>query len=369
MSIETSTTLLPVAGCGNGRLAAPFDGRTLDVGIEPDPLSGSFQWFHFRVRADAGATIRIVNAGASSYPRGWDDGLVWARPAGRSWKPFRIDHADGVVSFPHIASGSVAYALFPPYPQARLAKLTSRVNADVHGRVAPADIGSGRALRFDIGDEHPSARQVWIVCGQHGNEHPAVWFAEGLVDALLGRTAFPPRLCFHIVPVANPGGMRNGHLRTNPQGQDPNRHWGGDGPAGCREVGTLLRAMTRTGVDMLLDVHTDFEMRYVYLDVLDEWMGTPEPLSRRREAFETGLAQRSADMAAGRRYPWSAPPRPELLAGMCAPAVERRFGAAAITLELPIGAYRDARDTPGTWSPRHSLALGAAAANLLLELS
>ena len=32
---------------------------------------------------------------------------------------------------------------------------------------------------------------------------------------------------------------------------------------------------------------------------------------------------------------------------MCAPAIERRFGATAVTMELPVGRYRNADDVPG----------------------
>ncbi|PSJ65155.1 M14-type cytosolic carboxypeptidase [Kumtagia ephedrae] len=365
MTVEPFADLLGASPSGNGRLAVPFDGNSLDVEIEPDPLTGAYQWFHFRVRADGAVPIRIVNTGASSYPRGWEDCIVWVQPAGGRWRPLRAAHADGIVTFSHAVPGSVvSYALFPPYRQARLARLAQRVAASPAGQVVPGDTKAGRAARFALGGD-ASARQIWIVCGQHGSEHPALWFADGLVEALLQDETLLAGKRFHVVPIANPGGMRRGFLRTNPLGQDPNRHWG-EGRAACPEVATLLDAMEGRGVDVLLDVHTDFEMGTVYLDVLDEWMETPERLSRLREDFEHGLAEFSSDVAFGRRYPWSEPPSPDLLAGMCAPAVERRFGAAAITLELPIGRYRDALGAPGIWYPRHSLALGRAAAAVLL---
>ncbi|BCP52175.1 hypothetical protein K32_07920 [Kaistia sp. 32K] len=368
MTIEAFADLLPVPASGNGRLAAPFDGETLDVEIEADPGIGALQWFHFSVHAASVPRIRIRNAGQSTYPRGWEDAVVWAQPAGEAWRPIRARYADAKLSFPHAAPGGEAtYALFPPFGEDRLTRMGQRVGASCFGEVVSEDERSGRATRLVLGDPDPSARQIWVVCGQHGNEHPALWFAEGLVEALLEADRLPAGRRFHVVPVANPGGMRRGHLRANPQGQDPNRHWGGQGDP-CPEVVTLRQAMDGTGVDALLDVHTDFEIGYVYLDVLDEWLGTAAPLSRRRERFERGLAGRSGDVAFGRRYPWSEPPHPDLLAGMCAPAVERRFGATAMTLELPIGAYRDASGASGIWSPEHSLALGRAAAATLLEL-
>lgn len=192
-----------------------------------------------------------------------------------------------------------------------------------------------------------------------------MWFADGFLDALLKPETPFSGMRFHIVPVANPDGMSAGHLRTNAAGKDPNRHW--SDPSSCREVDTLLAAMASTGVDFLLDVHTDFELGCVYLDVLEEWLGTPVDLVAIRQGFERQLAGRSPDVAFGTRYPWQAPPSADLLAGMCASAVERRFGSAAVTLELPIGRYRDAAGVEHNWTPKQAHTLGGIAAAILLE--
>ena len=356
--------------CPNGRPVASFDSRSLDVAIEPDPVTGSAQWFHFRAFAREAVPIRIVNAAASSYPRGWSESIVWARHGSRRWTPVAASYADGMLSFSHVAPRATAsYALFPPFPFSRLARLAANVAASSLGSSTVAVPEAGAACHLALGDPDPAARQIWIVCGQHGNEHPAIWFADGFVAALLERGSLPAGKRFHIVPVANPAGMKAGHLRTNSDGQDPNRHWGVSDSPQCPEVRTLLDAMEATGVGLLVDIHTDFEMACVYLDVLEEWLETSPALVAVREAFERGLADRSPDVSFGRRYPWETPPRAEQLAGMCAPAIERRFGAAAITLELPIGRYRDGDDRPGIWTPRKSRALGRVAAEILLAES
>ena len=88
--------------CPNGRPAASFDGRSLDVAIEPDPVTGSAQWFHFRAFAREAVPIRIVNAAASSYPRGWSESIVWARHGSRRWTPVTASYADGMLSFSHV---------------------------------------------------------------------------------------------------------------------------------------------------------------------------------------------------------------------------------------------------------------------------
>lgn len=347
----------------NGRLrGVPTDGA-VEIEVEADPVTGTRQWFWFDLRASQGTSVRIVNAGACTYPGGWPSSVIWTRTGGGAWRPLEFSFEDGVVTFTH-EGAAAEYALFPPYPSKRLKRLVERARARADVDVVEADAGLGRALRISLGDRDPAARQVWVIAGQHGGEHPALWFADGLLGGLLTRRRALAGIRFHIVPVANPQGMLAGHLRTNAAGQDPNRFWAE--PDACPEIASLHEAMAQAGVDTLLDVHTDFEMGCVYLDVLDEWMGTPAALVARRERFERGLAKASPDVGYGKRYPWQAPPDPVLLAGMCSPAVERRFGATAITLELPIGRYAAADGARGIWTPRHSRALGRAAASVLI---
>lgn len=362
---DPAISLVRPTTSANGRLHKDGHG-VIDVEIEPDPGTGTRQWFHFGLDAPPGIGIRLVNAADTTYPRGWPGSVVWTRSPGSAWQPLVSRQIDGTVEFQHTkAGGPAVYALFPPYPLPRLDLLLERVRARPDADIVAGDENSGSASRISLGDRDPSARQIWIIAAQHGGEHPTMWFADGFVDALLKSNSPLTGKRFHIVPVANPGGMRAGHLRTNGLGQDPNRHWAN--PSACREVDSLVTAMSATGVDFLLDVHTDFELGCVYLDVLDDWLGTPSDLVAVRRRFEQRLAGRSPDVAFGTRYPWQVPPSADLLAGMCAPAVERRFGAAAITLELPIGRYRNAAGDENIWTPKHAHRLGGMAATVLLE--
>lgn len=364
-----SVRLARPAKSANGLLRACADDGALEVEIEPDPLTGTRQWFHFRAQAPDGMPIRMVDAGTSSFPRGWETANVWARAPGKSWYALQPEYDDGILTFPHGGDESmIVYALFPTYPINRLAGIAERTRACPDGEVVAADSALRRAPRLSLGDPDPAARQIWVVCAQHGGEQPSLWFADGFIAGLLSmRTRVASGKRFHVVPLANPTGMFAGHLRTTDAGQDPNRHWSDGDAQSCPEVATLLDAMTATGVDFLLDVHTDFEMDHVYLDVLDEWMGTPDELVSARERFESGLAARSPDVAFGSRFPWQSPPTPELLAAMCAPSVERRFGAATVTLEMPVGRYRNAAGVEGDWTPEHARALGRAAATALVN--
>lgn len=353
------------AESANGRLSVVQD-NCINIELETEPGIGSSQWFHVGIDATAGTQIRLINAGASTYPIGWTDRLIWSQTAGTAWQPLQTDLQNGIVEFTHLADGLIHYALFPPYTLQHFNLLLegARKRSDVD--IMEYDPASNQAPRISLGDRDPQACQIWLLAGQHGGEHPAMWFADGFIDALLNHSELPRGIRFHIVPVVNLHGMKSGYLRANAAGQDPNRHW--DDPSACREIDDLFSAMTTTGVDVLIDVHNDCETEYVYFDVLDEWMNTPPQLIAIRENFEQHLAERSPAVVFGKRYPWQSAPHRNLLAKMCAPAIERYFGAAAITLELPIGRYRDTSDTQHIWTPQNSRELGKEAVAIMLKI-
>ena len=151
-----SVRLARPAKCGNGRLRTSGDDGSLEVEIEPDPLAGTRQWFHFRAQAPDGAPIRLVDAGTSSYPHGWDMANVWARGPGKPWYAIQPEYADGVLTFPHASEESMTiYALFPPYPLNRLAGIAERVRASPDGDVVAAESALRRAPRLSLGDHDP----------------------------------------------------------------------------------------------------------------------------------------------------------------------------------------------------------------------
>ena len=72
------------------------DPSRIELALRPDSASDFMQWFHFRVRSGrrarrAPAELRIVNAGASSYPTGWEGYRACASYDGERW--FRVPTA------------------------------------------------------------------------------------------------------------------------------------------------------------------------------------------------------------------------------------------------------------------------------------
>jgi hypothetical protein len=103
-----------------------IDGATAALTIRKDKDSDFFQWFHFRVVAEAGEEIvlRITGLEKSAYPGGWPitapafpkTATIWGRADtgydGRGWR-----HADHPL---HARFGDLAwFAYFAPYSMER----------------------------------------------------------------------------------------------------------------------------------------------------------------------------------------------------------------------------------------------------------
>ena len=94
-----------------------------DLAIRHDVTAGGkpsefLQWFHFRVGGaeNNGAELRIVNAGATTYPDGWRDYRAVASWNLRDWEriPTRYDGQVLTINLPP-APGPSYIAYFEPY--------------------------------------------------------------------------------------------------------------------------------------------------------------------------------------------------------------------------------------------------------------
>lgn len=259
------------------------DPADIQLNLVPEPHSELedetfMQWFHFRVSNVKGVplTFRVLNAGDSAYPAGWDgyktaityDKITWERLPDTSW-----DEAAGVLKFSVTPTHDTLWlSYFAPFSTERHMQMMARSAASpaaslavlgesLDGRpIEELTIGGGRA-------------QIWLVCQQHPGEHMASWWVEGLLERLLD-PADPiarkllDQCTFHVVPRMNPDGCARGHLRTNACGANLNREWcpsqkpdgtDYDAPtlAMSPEVYWVLKAMDASGVDCCVDAHGD----------------------------------------------------------------------------------------------------------------
>lgn len=365
------------------RIDADFEGGNIEVvavdaggeglnkarlAIRKDDRADFRQWFCFRVTGEPGETWRfeIENAGACSYPKGWEGYDVVASTEGpggapESWVRVPARYAEGKLSWSFAAAGGVAwFAYFAPYPLARQRALVARCSADARVRhEVLAETLDGWPLDLLSLGEGP--KPVWVIARQHPGETMASWCAEGLLERLLDpldalSRALLAEARLHVVPLMNPDGAARGHIRTNAAGSDLNRAWRNASREASPEVWYVRERMRATGVSIFLDVHGDEGLPYVFVvDADNVPSATPEMVERRRR-FVSVLEQSDPDFQTQHGYP----PSPTANLDIGSKWVAEEFRCLSMTLEQP---FKDCANSPLPalgWSPGRAKRLGAA---------
>ncbi|WP_088308105.1 M14 family metallopeptidase [Novosphingobium sp. B 225] len=353
-----------------------IDGTTARLAIRKDHQSDFFQWFHFRVSGAAGRelTLKITGLEASAYPGGWpnyraavsEDREFWGR-ADSSYDP--LEHSGTLTIRYTPVAGLCWFAYFAPYSWERHQDLIAQtaLAEGVEHRVLGHSL-DGRTidcLEFGEGE-----RQVWLFARQHPGESMAEWWMEGALDCLtdpadpVGRKL--RQLCrFHVVPNANPDGSVRGHLRTNAAGVNLNREWADPSAERSPEVLCIRDAMDQSGVHFAMDVHGDEAIPAVFLAGFQGIPSWSEGLQAGYDRFAAILERRTPDFQTRLGYPVAGKGRANLT--MSTNQLAERFGATAMTLEMP---FKDNDDLPCPaqgWSAERSAILGRDCMGALLE--
>ncbi|BEV02579.1 M14 family metallopeptidase [Novosphingobium olei] len=339
-----------------------IDGATATLAIRKDLQSDFFQWFHFRVSGAEGRqlVLRITGLAASAYPGGWpgyravvsEDREFW----GRTDTSYDAAEDGGTLTIRHTPSGPASFAYFAPYSLERHADLVAQTAQceGVSHRVLGQSL-DGRPIDCLEFGEGP--KQVWLYARQHPGESMAEWWMEGALDLLTdpadphGR-ALRQRCTFHVVPNMNPDGSVRGHLRTNAVGVNLNREWAEPSADRSPEVLCVLEAMKESGVDFAMDVHGDEAIPHVFLAGFEGIPGWTEAQGEGYRRYRAILERRTPDFQTRRGYPEARPGTANL--AMSTNQLAERFGAVAMTLEMP---FKDNDDLPCAaqgWSPERS---------------
>ena len=349
---------------------------TATLAIRKDQQSDFFQWFHFRVTGAAGRalTLKITGLEASAYPGGWpgyraavsEDREFW----GRADSSYDKAEAGGTLTIRYTPmGGQVWFAYFAPYSWERHQDLiaTTALAEGVEHRVLGLTLDGRTIDCLDLGE---GDKHVWLYARQHPGESMAEWWMEGALDCLtdpadpVGRKL--RQLCrFHVVPNANPDGAVRGHLRTNAAGVNLNREWACPSAEKSPEVLAILSAMDQTGVHFAMDVHGDEAIPAVFLAGYQGIPSWTEGLQAGFDRYAAILQRRTPDFQTRLGYPVAAPGRANLT--MSTNQLAERFGATAMTLEMP---FKDNDDLPCAaqgWSAERSKILGCDCMGALLE--
>lgn len=352
------------------------DGATARLAVRKDHMSEFAQWFHFRVSGADGRELelKITGLNGSAYPLGWpgytccvsEDRDYWGRTE-TSWDK---DADNGTLTVRYAPASDIAwFAYFAPYSMERH-----------HDLVAEAAASEGVSYRhlgttldgqpIDCLEMGEGEFQVWLYARQHPGETQAEWWMEGVLEVLtdpadtVGRE-LRKRCRLHVVPNANPDGSRRGHLRTNAVGVNLNREWETPTPERSPEVLAIRNAMDETGVDFAMDVHGDEAIPVAFLAGYEGIPSWTEEQGERFYRYERILDRRTPDFQTEQGYIKAKPGSANMT--MSTTQVAERFGATAMTLEMP---YKDnpARPEPEQgWSPERCKMLGRDCLAALLE--
>ena len=254
--------------------------------IRKDAGGDHLQWFHFRVLGARGKTVtlRIENAGETSYPAGWPDYQACVSHDRVHWGRTETHYDGQSLEIRHAcAHDSVYVAYFAPYSLERHAdKIASFLGAEAISYERLGATVDGRDMDLlRVGAPAPTRdaqqanslnrkRVCWIIARQHPGESMAEWLVEGLLDRLTHpddpvARRLREKAVFYVVPNMNPDGSFRGHLRNNAAGANLNREWAGPSPARSPEVFAVRNKMLETGVDFFLDVHGDEGLPYNFI--------------------------------------------------------------------------------------------------------
>jgi len=339
------------------------NGAAARLRIVRDHMSEFFQWFHFRVAGAAGRELelKIVDLNASAYPGGWtgyracvsEDRGYW----GRTDTTFDPNEDGGTLTIRYAPASDLAwFAYFAPYSLERHHDLVSEAAASegVSYRCLGHSVDGRPIDCLEMGEgEVP----VWLFARQHPGESMAEWWMEGALEVLCDPADPVARLLrqkcrLHLVPNCNPDGSVRGHLRTNAVGVNLNREWHEPSAARSPEVLAIRNAMDRTGVRFAMDVHGDEAIPANFLAGYEGIPSWRDELGEQFYRYRAILDRRSADFQTAKGYPQAAPGRANLT--MSTNQIAERFGACAMTLEMPFKDNDDLPDPDQGWSPERS---------------
>ncbi len=338
------------------RCAAPEDIR---LNIRADNAADFRQWFYFRLTGARGhdCTLRLLNAGACSYPGGWENYQACASVDGRTWVRVPTSYADGVLTITYRPPADAIYfAYFAPYSLDRHAALVAGAVAHPHVALeVPGQTLDGRdidILRF--GDGGLTAKQLWFIARQHPGETMAEWWMEGLIARLsdaddpVTAGLLAEAVC-HVVPNMNPDGSARGNLRTNAGGANLNREWRDATVETAPEVFHVRAKMAETGVDFCLDVHGDEALP---VNFIAGYEGIPDLATDHLallDDYRAELSTQSPDFQTARGYPKAAAGKADLR--ICTSYLADRFRCLSMTLEMPFKDHDPRPDAAQGWSP------------------
>jgi murein tripeptide amidase MpaA len=360
---------------GNIVVRSSAEPSNIELLLRHDVGDEHLQWFHFRVSGARGQDLRmkVINAGSSSYPRGWEGYRACASVDRQHWTRVPTSYNGSELIIEHRPTSDVTYyAYFAPYSLERHDDLIAQ--SATHPLVVAERLGAtpdGRDLDLlRIGDNQRDRKPCWIIARQHPGETMAEWLVEGLLERLLDPNdpvarSLLSQATFYVVPNMNPDGSARGHLRCNALGVNLNRAWQEPSLSQSPEVFLVREKMQKTGVKFALDVHGDEALPYNFIAGADGVASLSETVHGLRSRYKEALRRVNPDFQTEHGYPPVA--RGQANLQIATNWIAAHFGALSMTLEQP---FKDTIDSPHPdgWSPDRARLLGRANLDALLAV-
>ncbi len=343
------------------------DPQDIQLKIGHDSNSEFFQWFHFRLQGAQGTpcTLRLLNAGESTYPEGWEDYQACASYDGIDWFRVSTSYDGKALTIEHEPEyDSVFYAYFAPYSFERHLELVN--TAQMSPLCKLHHLGQtveGRDFNLlEISDTPNPEKTIWIIARQHPGESMAEWYMEGLIESLLDSDNSISRVLlekvrFFLVPSMNPDGAAKGNLRANAAGANLNREWMEPSLERSPEVYYVREKMQETGVDLFLDIHGDEAIPYNFAATSEGVPAYTEKMAELEQLFIQKYMEITPDFQDTHGYPKDEPGEANLT--VASNYVAEHFQCLSLTIEQPFKDDLNAPDPDRGWSPERAQKLGA----------
>ena len=345
------------------------DFNDIQVKIKKDSRSNFLQWFSFRLHGvkDQNCTLKIINAGETSYTDGWNDYDICASTDREDWFriPANYDGKELTVEFV-TDTDDIYFAYFTPYSFERhLNLLAFSQESEFATLVNLGETVDGRDFDMLVIENSDvdlvEKKNIWIIARQHPGETMAEWFIEGLLESLLDTDdptsrSLLQQCVFHVVPNMNPDGAYRGNLRTNAAGANLNREWLEPNMKSSPEVFLVRQRMHETGLDMFLDIHGDEAIPYNFVAGCEGNPNYNETLKDLEATFKKAFASASPDFQDVHKYDDDEPGKADLR--IATNYIGQTFNSLAYTIEMPFKDNHDFPDEEYGWSAQRSKKLG-----------
>lgn len=362
---------------GNIQVISSDNADNIRLAIKKDHQSDFYQWFHFKLFAEAGEehVMTIENASDSAYPDGWKEYQALASYDRETWFRVPTEYNGKELTIRHTPEQeSVYYAYFIPYSYERHQDLvqSAQQSIDCYHELLGETIDGRELNLLVIGEPAEHKNTIWVTARQHPGESMAEWFMEGLITRLLDDEDGVARKLldenvFYVVPNMNPDGSVRGHLRTNAVGTNLNREWAEPSLEKSPEVFYVLKRMQETGVDMFLDVHGDEALPYNFVAGCE---GIPSYDDRHKdleETFKSAFLAATPEFQTQYGYELDEPGKANMTVANS--AVGERFKCLSYTLEMPFKDNADLPDEDFGWSVARCQRLGEDVLTAILAVS